>query len=152
MQAVSRLSAVDGNLGIGHHGHQRRVLSVCPPLLWQRKLIFIFSFFVSNTFRSSLSVESHTILIGTRILEFPAGSAPILVHLPAFLPCAVEVPVHHIITSMSEILALCINTSLCGSSHRHRPQKYAIKNVCFRYILFIPYLFIFILVIPNKDS
>ena len=126
MQTVSRLSAVDGYLGIGHHGFEDEFYLFALPLLWQRKLIFIFSFFVSNTFRSSLSIESHTILIGTESLEFPAGRHPNLRPLAGIsTTCAVEVPVHHIITSMSrKILALCINTSLCGSSHRHRPQSY----------------------------
>ena len=126
MQAVSRLSTVDGHLGISHHGFEDEFYLFALPLLWQRKLIFIFSFFVSNTFRSSLSVESHAILIGTESLQFPAGRHTNLGPLAGIsTTCAVEVPVHHIITSMSrEVLALCINTSLCGSSHRHRPQSY----------------------------
>ena len=126
MQTVSRLSAVDGNLGIGHHSFEDEFYLFALPLLWQRKLIFIFTFFVSNTFWSSLSVESHTILIGTESLQFPAGRHTYLGPLAGIsTTCAVEVPVHHIITSMSrEVLALCVKTRLCGSSHCHRLQNY----------------------------
>ena len=47
-------------------------------------------------------------------------------------------------------------TMLLGNGvdlHSYQPTADdIIKNVCFRYILFIPYLFIFILLFPNKDS
>ena len=126
MQTVSRLSAVDGYLGIGHHGFEDEFYLFALPLLWQRKLIFIFSFFVSNTFWSSLPVESHAILIGSESLQFPAGRHTYLGPLAGISTAsAVEVPVHHIITSMSrEVLALCVKTRLCGSSHCHRLQNY----------------------------
>ena len=102
MQAISRLSAVDGHLGIGHYGFEDEFYLFALPLLWQRKLIFIFSFFVSNTFRSSLSVESHAILIGTESLQFPAGRHTNLGPLAGIsTTCAVEIPVHHVIASMS---------------------------------------------------
>jgi AAA+ ATPase superfamily predicted ATPase len=50
----------------------------------------------------------------------------------------------------SKLIDFCLDSPMVKNDFI--APKAIIKNVCFRYILFIPYLFIFILLFPNKDS
>ena len=96
------------------------------PRFRQRKLRLVQPLLVSNTLRRSLAIEAHTILVGTKTLQFPARRYTYLGPLTCVTPIrALKIPLHHVITPVStQILALCLHQPLSLDNHRHYQRPY----------------------------
>ena len=114
MQTAACLTTVDSHFGIGKHSLEHQFYLSPFPFLRKGELIFIQPLLVSDAFRFLLAVETHTILIGSKSLQFPTRR-----HTD-FCPCTAitsistfEVPLYHIIATMTrKILSLCFHITL----------------------------------------
>ncbi len=96
------LTSVDRNLSISHCRLEYQHHLLPGPVCRKIKFILIYTLLVCDALRVRLAIKLHAILIRAESLQFPARRHTYLSPLPGITaPGAIEVPLYHIITTMS---------------------------------------------------
>ena len=116
IDALSGLSSVDGDAGLGEDGLEYQLYLSARPFLGQGELGLVVAFLVGNTLGRGLAVETHAILVGAEALQLPAGgNANLRLLTGAAAVAALKVPLHHVVAARAaEVETLGVLRS-CGA-------------------------------------